>query len=236
MLGAAMLQWGRARASAEIVSEIVSKTERTIASMGPRSCERGNAPGARWARWNGRSFNGAALVRARKFAQSRPGCLPEHGFNGAALVRARKWDGKGARVSFVAWLQWGRARASAEITSENFNDIYHSELQWGRARASAEIRPRRGGASSEGRASMGPRSCERGNSLSPHSYPLKLIASMGPRSCERGNTSPVACAKKASNASMGPRSCERGNDTRLRASRQALDLLQWGRARASAEI
>src|SRR5579884_348823 len=182
------------------------------ASMGPRSCERGNV-----------------LIL--------PGSVPVPcGFNGAALVRARKWDGKGARVSFVAWLQWGRARASAEITSENFNDIYHSELQWGRARASAEIRPRRGGASSEGRASMGPRSCERGNSLSPHSYPLELIASMGPRSCERGNTSPVACAKKASNASMGPRSCERGNDTRLRASRQALDLLQWGRARASAEI
>src|SRR5579884_3691329 len=114
MLGAAMLQWGRARASAEICQRPlefftlggcfngaalvrarksgISQENPAVdyASMGPRSCERGNAPGARWARWNGRSFNGAALVRARKFAQSRPGCLPEQGFNGAALVRARK--------------------------------------------------------------------------------------------------------------------------------------------------
>src|SRR5581483_8190295 len=204
--------------------------------MGPRSCERGNG--------------------MEKVHES----LLSPGFNGAALVRARK-----SRLGEVVWerymmLQWGRARASAEINRMIILRLRILRLQWGRARASAEIGcegcagavrqgasmgPRsceRGnrwcaeGFPRSGFASMGPRSCERGNSLSPHSYPLKLIASMGPRSCERGNTSPVACAKKASNASMGPRSCERGNDTRLRASRQALDLLQWGRARASAEI
>src|SRR5579885_2955601 len=63
------------------------------ASMGPRSCERGNLTTMVLARLEARCFNGAALVRARK---SR--------FTGQAI--------KG-----LASLQWGRARASAEIRS-----------------------------------------------------------------------------------------------------------------------
>src|SRR5581483_4647067 len=163
MLGAAMLQWGRARASAEIVSEIVSKTERTIASMGPRSCERGNSLNLGRAAFQSRASMGPRSCE-RGNVLILPGSVPVPcGFNGAALVRARKWDGKGARVSFVAWLQWGRARASAEIP------------------------PGRGGLGALHDASMGPRSCERGNQQDDNFAVEDFEASMGPRSCERGN-------------------------------------------------
>ncbi len=59
--------------------------------MGPRSCERGNMRKS-WSCGGGSpSFNGAALVRARKFDVSEMGVTLVHGrFNGAALVRARK--------------------------------------------------------------------------------------------------------------------------------------------------
>ncbi len=82
--------------------------------MGPRSCERGNSVGSPAKPNPGDGFNGAALVRARKFGFARADCQLwqasmgprscERGndfrrqhrrqvrlcFNGAALVRARK--------------------------------------------------------------------------------------------------------------------------------------------------
>src|SRR5581483_9078510 len=97
-----------------LVKEV--RQEFHFASMGPRSCERGNRACAAESARIERSFNGAALVRARK------------------------------------------SRLSADRT------VVLLLLQWGRARASAEI-PRRGRASGQRLrgASMGPRSCERGN-------------------------------------------------------------------------
>ncbi len=86
-------------------------------------------------------------------------------------------------------------------------------LQWGRARASAEMREKMIALARSGWASMGPRSCERGN----------------PTSRERS-------AHVAGAASMGPRSCERGNIVRVPHPSLYRMLLQWGRARASAEI
>ncbi len=61
------LQWGRARASAEISCNAAAKGHVDTASMGPRSCERGNLSRYARTRRASRSFNGAALVRARKF-------------------------------------------------------------------------------------------------------------------------------------------------------------------------
>ncbi len=85
------------------------------ASMGPRSCERGNRSRAERIYQRSDRFNGAALVRARKFRHYHlvplrsarasmgprscergnqlnavPAVLTLQGFNGAALVRARK--------------------------------------------------------------------------------------------------------------------------------------------------
>src|SRR5581483_65982 len=109
------------------------------ASMGPRSCERGNHAGEAADRHSFRSFNGAALVRARKLRHTKN------------------------KNAFVHELQWGRARASAEMgmltfcygmlilasmgprSCERGNKgnaplpSFFCWLQWGRARASAEI-------------------------------------------------------------------------------------------------
>src|SRR5581483_10983973 len=133
--------------------------------MGPRSCERGNGDEAAYAPARGKCFNGAALVRARKF----------------------------------------RNASSSSCRTEL--------LQWGRARASAEIALFRVARSRRRFASMGPRSCERGNT---HVPTLLVLASVA--------------------ASMGPRSCERGNEIAHIRCNVAYAWLQWGRARASAEI
>src|SRR5579885_2044161 len=108
---------------------------------------------------------------------------------------------------------------------------------------------------------MGPRSCERGNMRaaflsrlgenrfngaalvrarkSPKTRGIlgAWAASMGPRSCERGNhVANDAPLKLSFLASMGPRSCERGNAAIGVAIIGFIALLQWGRARASAEM
>ncbi|SRR5581483_9765839 len=58
---------------------------------------------------------------------------------------------------------------------------------------------------------------------------------MGPRSCERGNIGVHHRNGHGHQASMGPRSCERGNFKQLRKKADPYEL-QWGRARASAEM
>src|SRR5581483_6607205 len=107
--------------------------------MGPRSCERGNS----------KNF----VARQRIY----------FGFNGAALVRARKSPGEQIPRARLTALQWGRARASAEMPSFGFSLSHHPMLQWGRARASAEIMLAKLLTDIRSEASMGPRSCERGN-------------------------------------------------------------------------
>src|SRR5581483_5533625 len=160
-----MLQWGRARASAEMaprrevrrlepdgfngaalvrarksVADYKNVIKKSLASMGPRSCERGNDLVA--------DLRHHAILR----------------FNGAALVRARKSEQEPIDSYVLILLQWGRARASAEMrrigihihypivasmgprSCERGNGFHvratcllHVQLQWGRARASAEI-------------------------------------------------------------------------------------------------
>ena len=82
----AKLQWGRARAGAEIRNVLGQHSD--VALMGPRPRGRGNESLARLA------------------ASNR--------FNGAAPARARKWHGSSG-VYRITLLQWGRARAGAEI-------------------------------------------------------------------------------------------------------------------------
>ena len=94
-------------------------------------------------------------------------------------------------------------------------------LQWGRALVSAEggtIAPR--GRKPE-RASMGPRSGERGRNLIPWVLAFVVLASMGPRSGERGRIKVPAQVLRGSIASMGPRSGERGRSASRRAARPA---------------
>src|ERR1700731_3065919 len=71
------------------------------------------------------------------------------------------------------------------------------------------------------RASMGPRSFERGNVNSPGGLSLAGDASMGPRSFERGNSWLLFVSPSKHQASMGPRSFERGNITRANHPKRA---------------
>ncbi len=62
----------------------------------------------------------------------------------------------------IAELQWGRAHVSAEFGVRIlYNDISWA-LQWGRAHVSAELRQELGQCEGASPASMGPRSRERG--------------------------------------------------------------------------
>src|SRR5581483_5339314 len=86
------------------------------ASMGPRSCERGNQP--RCAR--------VPVCRRLQWGRARASAEID-------LVADLRHHA-GTR------LQWGRARASAEIRRHALGVLAPFRLQWGRARASAEIR------------------------------------------------------------------------------------------------
>ncbi len=110
------LQWGRARMSAEMRQTTQRPRQFFEASMGPRSDERGNR------RSRNREF-GAALASMGPRSDERG--------NG---VGGHPWH------SISTWLQWGRARMSAEIQHETWHlRGRDSLLQWGRARMSAEI-------------------------------------------------------------------------------------------------
>src|SRR5581483_3057581 len=106
--------------------------------MGPRSCERGNSAG------NGSSSNRTSS------------------FNGAALVRARKCQIVYHEHVPAPPLQWGRARASAEMTLEASTLCAYDRFN-GAALVRARKSPDPPIVTGARLASMGPRSCERGN-------------------------------------------------------------------------
>ena len=127
-------------------------------------------------------------------------------------------------------LQWGRADVSAELPCPAAVTIIATfPLQWGRARVSAETpgTPRllRG----RGHASMGPRSCERGNTetcLHGHGH---LPASMGPRSCERGDYQVIPVFGFRCLTSMGPRLREHGDSSCVNRSLRASEAANFER-------
>ena len=142
-----------------------------------------------------RSFNGAAVVRLRKF-QPLSISKRQRGFNGAAVVRSRgtlQWGRSRTTAEMTmrspvsrALLQWGRSRTTAEING--------AAVQWGRSRTTAEMIPgtkwgRVQPANAEERASMGPQSYDCGNSLrsTGHYFEARTLASMGPQSYDCGN-------------------------------------------------
>src|SRR5581483_4362217 len=111
-----MLQWGRARASAEISRWSRSHDHQDPCFNGAALVRARKSPPPCGLSSIRERFNGAALVRARKWP-SWPGPRrgAASGFNGAALVRARKCLARALLRENSIMLQWGRARASAEI-------------------------------------------------------------------------------------------------------------------------
>src|SRR5579884_3177127 len=124
--------------SAEMFLAQSSLVELGLASMGPRSDERGNAPILRISKspWP------LQWGRARMSAEMRKkGPWPDCSISASMGPRS---DERG-NVEFCGgrWrsckLQWGRARMSAEIRLARANCWPCYRLQWGRARMSAEI-------------------------------------------------------------------------------------------------
>src|SRR5579875_1985864 len=86
-------------------------------------------------------------------------------------------------------LQWGRDLVIAEIGEEPFRAAINISLQWGRDLVIAEIHLLAESLhKAYRRASMGPRSGDRGNAAAQLQHQAQTDnASMGPRSGDRGN-------------------------------------------------
>ncbi len=159
------LQWGRARASAEMTpaGALGSGTSLTLQWGRARASAEMNRYRLTRCGLCG-CFNGAALVRARKSCGPEARRRRETRFNGAALVRARKSGDPSSAGNGRSSLQWGRARASAEM-AETGKCLRKPHPGFNGA---ALVRARKCIAAERERfrlavASMGPRSCERGN-------------------------------------------------------------------------
>ena len=186
---------------------------RLIASMEPRSLERGNPPArstspGRTTRFNGATFtrtwkrkggccgwgavedrfNGATFTRTWKLKRGDLRACLCKSFNGATFTRTWKPSLILPMVTVRIWLQWSHV---------------HSNVETSRGSHSPHCLKK---------ASMEPRSLERGNPPRLASLvELKVVASMEPRSLERGNCVATRTSWRLSDASMEPRSLERGN-------------------------
>ena len=131
--------------------------------MGPRSHERGNsALSAGWEWWSGASMGPRSHERGNVRNADSPDLI-------------------------TAELQWGRVLTNAETRYTPRDWDGASMLQWGRVLTNAETPPNESALHPRRRASMGPRSHERGNHPGVPWSPCLSSASMGPRSHERGN-------------------------------------------------
>ncbi len=233
------LQWGRVRENAEGRCSCAAVEARS-ASMGPRSRERGRfrSDGTalvlgvlQWGRVRenaegplepffpptSRGFNGAAFARTRKGSRPVRRATSAPRFNGAAFARTRKamdvtraaWGRRCFNGAAFARTRKGVAGCSPACASPGFNGAAFARTRKVRHVLHHHI---------EARASMGPRSRERGRRSHGSEVPERDPASMGPRSRERGRPRrrpPSSCACRAS---MGPRSRERGRPTQSPAS------------------
>jgi len=163
-----MLQWGRARAGAEFRHHQWLH-RRGDASMGPRPRGRGVL---------------LAHLAPRHPPVASMGPRPR----GRGVL-----DFTGTIVS-TPWLQWGRARAGAELPGRARQGNPTGRFN-GAAPARARSCHERGGAGAEGRASMGPRPRGRGVRAVPMRIVNPFYASMGPR--PRGRGVCVAAARGA---------------------------------------
>ena len=213
---AAELQWSRARSSAEIEQE---RNTIGLTLIG---------------------FNGAALDQARKSRRQRHGS----GDDGYASMEPRSIKrgnrgGPWSAIALAGWLQWSRARSSAEIAIAVARSTLHaSRLQWSRARSSAEMMPSCARRSCRRRASMEPRSIKRGNDGAGSAM------APAPESCFNGAA--LDQARKCSPASMRVSRASGFNGAALDQARKSpsgcsttdtsMAALQWSRARSSAEM
>ena len=133
------LQWGRDLSIAESWGPPENDVKAVVASMGPRSFDRGKTGCRSFYRATASSFNGAAIFRSRK-----AGNLPEtNGLSrwlqwGRDLSIAERRATRRWTPSLVALLQWGRDLSIAESPTTTTRECYLVLLQWGRDLSIAE--------------------------------------------------------------------------------------------------
>ena len=158
------------------------------ASMGPRSIDRGNAgPVLRFSPADHASMGPRSIDRGN-------GPLPREPIRKqVASMGPRSIDrgntlARAGEITIIVRLQWGRDQLIAETKIPWTQAEWDSLLQWGRDQLIAETHP--GVAQPDvvlPGASMGPRSIDRGNNPQAVAKPQREAASMGPRSIDRGN-------------------------------------------------
>ena len=138
LAGAAWLQWGRVLTNAESRNAALGGYAVDIASMGPRSYERGilrlkvsDIP-------RGRCFNGAAFLRTRNPRDSTRIRQLAQSFNGAAFLRTRNVIDPRKLRQRTDLLQWGRVLTNAESRYVIVPRVKVVQLQWGRVLTNAE--------------------------------------------------------------------------------------------------
>ncbi len=146
---------------------------------------------------------------------------------GRGHVTAERRPPVGVRTS-RSTLQWGRGHVTAERSLCTTVEISVPELQWGRGHVTAESSLLEGGARLMNAASMGPRSCDRGEPDLPPRVVVGGPASMGPRSCDRGEADQAHACRRIMGASMGPRSCDRGELKKRRPARRGKKSASMG--------
>ncbi len=132
--------------------------------MGPRLQERGVNRLTLFFRINPKASMGPRLQERGVLTLRLPRQQPQKSFNGAALTRARSYVIRNSYLLRVYRLQWGRAYKSAELRPPRNGTLglRSSRLQWGRAYKSAEFPGDAREAGVKRPASMGPRLQERG--------------------------------------------------------------------------
>ena len=134
-----MLQWGRVLTNAERIADSSRRASRRVASMGPRSHERGKRRRPSRPTSASQGFNGAAFSRTRKVANRGVSeRIHTLSFNGAAFSRTRKGIGVIADGAVATALQWGRVLTNAERRAWSTSPSRASTLQWGRVLTNAE--------------------------------------------------------------------------------------------------
>ena len=166
----------------------------SLASMGPRSRDRGIVVCDR--------FFELLAANASMGPRSRDrGILNDNSLLAVALLL--QW-GRGhvtaeSRVTAeqetrIMKLQWGRGHVTAESLRCEYGSPSMTWLQWGRGHVTAESSERLERRPDGGRASMGPRSRDRGIVPVPVPSEGHAPASMGPRSRDRGILAHAACS------------------------------------------
>ncbi len=159
-------------------------------------------------------------------------------FNGAAIFQSRKSYTETPTGTIDGMLQWGRDLSIAEIDQHKRQERQHYELQWGRDLSIAEIRPIESKSTENSKASMGPRSFNRGNARLERPSPSGPTCFNGAAIFQSRKSIEHGLCDIRSNASMGPRSFNRGNLDVVEHNQLTLPLyqLQWGRDLSIAEI